>query len=157
MFIASAFYFMIFCKALTKPIEKEILTLLFLGVLYPFGKFIQFHFFFPSWLRWHLADIGFIPFWTLLSGIGLFSKKGGKKYRVTCFKSLALKGAFISAIFALGFEFTAMLTNPQKTKIDYVIGDWIDTSVFIVMLLICILLIQSAYPKMINNPFWKLA
>lgn len=103
-----------------------------LGFLYPLGKIFQIWLIGPSWVRWYVADIGFISsvavFFAIMR-IPLFNHFG---------RSMAERmkyGMDFGAFMAIMVEFIQLAMKPYVTehKGFMASGDWVDMGIFVVM------------------------
>ncbi len=147
----------LFLACRRKSVEPEIKILIGLAILYPFGKFTQAYFWFPAAIRWHLADIGWVPSFTVFASaifIGFCDIK--KRHpEVKEIRKVALIACFGSAILALWVEsLTTGGSAAAKTK-SGAAGDPIDCILYVFMSYVCWRLVTTAYRKMITNPYWS--
>ena len=117
---------------------KGLQTLIFLGCLYPIGKSLQQLVIGPRFVRWYLADIGFVPVFALLA-ILLFLE--GTLSKVSTFKQAIAQAkdwAHTAVIFAILWEFVSMYGNRlaeakgRTLSVGSARGDYVDCLCFLV-------------------------
>lgn len=110
-----------------------------LALLYPLGKAVQFWLIWPSWIRWHMADVGFIPAGALAAGLI------GSTYFGHTFLERTKKGAGTLFRIAIMVEGAQLLLIPQA-KVGHIFrtaGDWVDMVIFFVMFGVTKLLVEG--------------
>lgn len=115
-------------------------TLAIMGLLYPFGKMLQLNLIGPGWIRWYLADVGFISCIALLLAFGrMVPPRDWILGRITT-------GIHVAFAVAVGMELLQLYVKPVQdigSGIPTARGDWVDLAIFITMYCVNLLLIYK--------------
>jgi phosphatidylserine synthase len=98
-----------------------------LALLYPLGEYLQYALFGPSWIRWHLSDVGFVPSYGLLvTVILLWTNRSWER-----FPNLLLKGATVAFVIGVVYESSQFFYQGNSESIHpRASGDWVDIAIF---------------------------
>jgi hypothetical protein len=109
----------------------------FLGALYPLGKAMQGLYWIPSFVRWYVGDIGFIPCIAFLGF--LFGAHSSVRERFVRMRQHAIFATAMALavetfqLFARYNDDQGKLAALRAKKMVYGTGDWNDFAIFVVM------------------------
>ena len=120
--------------------NKYFTLIALIGWMYPVGKFLQVHMAVPSWIRWYLADVGFIScIAILLVSMGMVKRYGYPPL------DLLIGVAYATAV-AITFELFQLVAIDSKKQDPTILGasgDWIDLSIFAGMFIVNVTLVLA--------------
>ncbi|MDP2816224.1 MAG: hypothetical protein Q8O19_06050 [Rectinemataceae bacterium] len=109
-----------------------------MGLLYPLGKMLQLNLIGPGWIRWYLADVGFISCIALLLAFGrMIPPSNWILGRITSGIHVAFAVAVITELLQLSVRASQTVSGHAATAR----GDWVDLGIFITMYCVNLILI----------------
>lgn len=111
-----------------------------LALCYPLGKLFQVWLWGPGFIRWYLADIGFVPSIALVVSMAPFLK-GSILHKLGWGAGTGLRIALIA-------EGLQLLARGYKSSLKFQArGDWVDVGIFILTYLFVRHCVDSIYRK----------
>jgi hypothetical protein len=128
---------------------KHLQILIIIGLLYPVGKSLQRMHIGPRFIRWYLADVGFVPMAACIPLILFFISNSGE---VRTFRKAIISAriwADYSCVIAVFYEVLTLYVGQAaelkgvKLSPDSARGDYIDAVCYIVMYIVTCMILKG--------------
>lgn len=125
-----------FCMAMFAIPNFYFRVIALIALLYPIGKVLQFWLIGPGWIRWYMADIGWVSCIALILAFGRIASGRTLLDKMVTGVHLAFGVAVLVELFQLS------LGKPRVARegVFSAAGDWVDLVIFLLMYVMNLLL-----------------